>query len=624
MARFRLPVLVFALCLIAAFSTSPAAASAGPGVGIVPQGTQTDTAYANSFKAAGVTNVDATTQKTSCFTPEVPYFANDGPAEGYSGASPCSGASNTGENLGPYPTQSTSNTGFPAMTPMLVKDHSESDIRVDPTDPMHLIGSSKWFVSAEGYNHQLGFYESFDGGQMWSVQGHIPGYEGWTDNTDPVGAFDGNGNYYEFLLNYQFYYNSDGSHNFSLGTQKEPNPGEPAEVVSVSVHPHGSTKATDWITTHNGAPDFVATYDSIGNEPDKQWITIDTNPNSPHFNRIYVMWVDFHHIPPVPFVSFADANPDGTHTNWSQPIRLPEGPHHPNGDTYLLPHVTPDGNVYTPLTNETVASGFTANTVVLDRSTDGGKTWSTISTVISNVTGPTFCCNNNTTFRDGIFDTFTTSPVKVGQSYPLYASWEDFSTGHTNVILTASYDGGFSWSAPIQVNDNAASNVDEFQPNLATTANGKVSVAFYDRRLTCPAARTKDAEQAGLALDTVNTNYSGLLPPYGAANYCINSSIQFYSPTLTPIGPTLTPIGHNIRISANTWDPQLNAAHYSRASADRTFIGDYFGNTSDDGLGMEVTTSVSTYNDGTNPDCTPQNQSACFRQQQIVALIPIP
>ena len=159
--------------------------------------------------------------------------------------------------------------------------------------------------------------------------------------------------------------------------------------------------------------------------------------------------------------------------------------------------------------------------------------------------------------------------------------------------------------------------MDEFQPNLATTANGKVSVAFYDRRLTCPAARTKDAEQAGLALDTVNTNYSGLLPPYGAANYCINSSIQFYSPTLTPIG-------HNIRISANTWDPQLNAAHYSRASADRTFIGDYFGNTSDDGLGMEVTTSVSTYNDGTNPDCTPQNQSACFRQQQIVALIPIP
>ena len=608
MARFRVPALSFAILLIAVFAVSPAAATAGPGVGNVPQGMQSDKNYANSFNADGVTNVDATTQKVSCFTPEVPFSVNLGPAEGYSGESACNGASTTGENLGPYPTQSTSNPGYPASTPMLVKDHSESDIRVDPTNPLHLIGSSKWFVSPEGYNHELGFYESFDGGQTWSVQGHIPGYEGWTDNTDPVGAFDGNGNYYEFLLNYQFYYNSDGSHNFDIGQPQEPNPGEPAEVVAVAVHPHGSMNPNQWITTHNGAPDFVATYDSIGNEPDKQWITIDDNPNSPHYNRIYVMWVDFHFIPPAPFVSYADANPDGTHTNWSKPIPLPEGPQHPNGDTYLLPHVTPDGNVYTTLTNETVASNYTSNTVVLDRSTDGGNNWSTLSTVISNVTGPAFCCNNNTTFRDGIFNTFTTSPVKVNGSYPLYVAWEDHSTGFTNVILSASYDGGFNWSPPIQVNDNTSANVDEFQPNLAATANGIVSVAFYDRRLPCPAAGTNEAVKAGLALDTVNDNYSGSLPPYSATNYCINSSIQFYTPALAPIG-------HNIRISANTWDPQLNSAHYVRASVDETFIGDYFGNTSDDGLGVEVTTSASTFNDGTNPD---------FRQQQIVALIPIP
>ena len=39
----------------------------------------------------------------------------------------------TGENLGPYPTQAGSNPPYPANTPKLVKDHSESDIRVDPT-----------------------------------------------------------------------------------------------------------------------------------------------------------------------------------------------------------------------------------------------------------------------------------------------------------------------------------------------------------------------------------------------------------------------------------------------------------------------------------------------------------
>ena len=66
---------------------------------------------------------------------------------------------------------------------------------------------------------------------------------------------------------------------------------------------HGATAASQWIATRNGQPDFVATYDSIGNEPDKQWLTIDTNPSSPHYNRVYAMWVDFHSATPVPYVS---------------------------------------------------------------------------------------------------------------------------------------------------------------------------------------------------------------------------------------------------------------------------------------------------------------------------------
>jgi hypothetical protein len=225
--------------------------------------------------------------------------------------SPCPGDT-SGEDTGaagPYPTQVGSNPGYPAGGPMLVKSRSESDLRVDPTNPRHLIGSSKWFVSAEGYNHLLGFYEFFDGGVSWPVQGHIPGYEGWTDNTDPVGAFDGFGNYYSLILPYQFFYNADGTHNFSIGTVREPNPAVPAEVIAVSVRRKGAATARQWITTHAGLPDYVATYDSIGNEPDKQWIAIDTNPASPFYNRIYAMWVDFHTVTPVPFVSYAPTRP---------------------------------------------------------------------------------------------------------------------------------------------------------------------------------------------------------------------------------------------------------------------------------------------------------------------------
>jgi hypothetical protein len=592
------------------YSTSAASAGIDPGVGHVPQGTQSDAAYASTFVASGVTNLFATSQQVSCYRPEVSAAAfNDGPNDGYSGESACPGPT-TGEDTGSsgtYPTQVGSNPGYPMSAPQLVKDHSESDIRVDPTDPKHLIGSAKWVASPEGYNHLLGFYESFDGGKSWGVQGHIPGYEGWTDNTDPVGAFDGFGNYYELILAYQFFYRSDGSHNVTVGTSQEPNPAQPAEVVATAVRPHGSTTATQWITGHAGhSTDFVATYDSVGNEPDKQWITIDTNPTSPHYNRVYAMWVNFHNRTPVPFVSHADARPDGTHTDWSSPQPLPVGPHNPQGVTYLLPHVDPSGAVYTTLTNFDPRKGFCCTSIFVDKSTDGGQTWSVAGTAVASAIPPPLIYPN-TTFRDGIEDTFGVgNQLDTQGRYPLYVAYEDFSARADNVLLTASYDGGTTWSTPIQVNDNARP-VDEFQPNLTVAASGTVSVNFYDRRLACPPAGL-EAAAAGIGLDTSahNPDYTGPVPPYGASNYCVNASIQFYNASLTPLG-------HNIRLTQHTWDPQLNAPHPGSPGGEETFIGDYFGNTTSRSL--DISSFASTYNDGSNP---------FNRQQQVIATVVVP
>ena len=79
-------------------------------------------------------------------------------------------------------------------------------------------------------------WRSFDGGKTWPVQGHVPGYEGWTDNTDPVGAFDPWGNFYSLVLPYQFYYDKFGGHKFDNGTNQT-NPALPPEAIAVSVHP---------------------------------------------------------------------------------------------------------------------------------------------------------------------------------------------------------------------------------------------------------------------------------------------------------------------------------------------------------------------------------------------------
>jgi hypothetical protein len=585
----QLTLLASALVLVA-----PAAGGqGGPVFAPPPQGTQTDAAFAASYGLNAVSNVSATTQKVSCYAPEVTYFDALTPADGYrdGGMSRCNGTSTTGEDLGPYATQDVAN---PAMR---VKDHSESDIRVDPTDPLHLIGQSKWAVSAEGYNHLNGFYESFDGGSTWPVQGHVPGYEGWTDNTDPVGAFDPWGNFYSLVLPYQFYYDKAGFKKYDNGSNQT-NPTVPPEAIAVSVRPAGSDDANDWITTHNGQPDYVDTAKNANtSDPDKQWIAIDTNPLSPHYGRVYAMWTVFVINPSVLYVSHADARPDGNHTDWSAPLELPtiKGK---RWDSYLLPHIAPDGTVWTTITNNPEKQGFSTNDIYVVWSEDGGDTWLGPLPVVQDVLTPTY---QNTTFREGIVNTFAvgTTPVVPGDPAPLYVSFEDGSSGLSNVYLMASYDGGETWSTPFQVNDNAGPT-EALQPNLHVAPNGTVAVTFYDRRLACPASGSPDFAGSGIAFDPRADG--------GEANYCVNTAIQFYEADLTPIGK-------NVRLSEKTWDPQLSALHPSCICTSGTFIGDYFGVDSSP-TGWTYTTSVSTFNhSGENP---------FFHQQQVVAKIATP
>jgi hypothetical protein len=567
---------VAAAAVLLATSASTAAAA--------PNG---NTPFAQSYVANNVTNVTATSQLVSCYSPEVTYF--DTLAAGYPGGgmSPCPGAT-TGEQTQGFATQDVSN---PAM---LVKDHSESDIRVDPANPLHLIGQSKWFVSAEGYNHLLGFYESWDGGKTFPVQGHVPGYEGWTDNTDPVGAFDPWGNFYSLVLPYEFVYAKSGGHVFNNGSNQA-NPAQPPEAVSVAVHPAaraGRQTATNWITTHNGSPDFVfTTKNADTNTPDKQWIAIDTNPpsRSPHSGRVYAMFTQFVLNPSRILLSYAQANPDGTHSDWSTPRELPTIPGHPF-DTYLLPHVAPDGTLYTTVTNNPVSKGFLNNSIYLLSSTDGGDSWSAPSLVIPSVLSPTY---RNTTFTEGIVNSFGLGSTKVGGHWPLYVAYENEDPdGYSRVYVTGSLDGGVNWSAPIRVNDGP-DDAEALQPHVEVAPNGTVAVAFYDRRLDCP---TDTA--SGVQLDP--------LAPSGAHNFCVNTAIQFYTPALTPIG-------RNIRLSKNTWDPQLNAPKRFCICGSSTFLGDYFG--LDFGGGYTYTTSISTYDDGTNPE---------NYQQQVVARVATP
>jgi hypothetical protein len=573
--RGRIGALV-ALCLGVSTASAQAAAP--------PQGYQSDAAFAGSYAARGVRSVAATADHVSCYAPEVVVLLGLAPAQGFpqGGGTPCPGAT-TGENIGPYPTQDVK----PAA--LLVKDHSESDIRVDPTNARHLIAISKWFVNAEGYNHLTGFFESFDGGTTWPQQGHVPGYEGWTDNSDPVGAFDPWGNYYAVLLPYMFEYDQTGRHNLSTRV----NPALPRSGIGVVVRPHRAALADEWLTAHNGRTDFVATTPLNGMDVfDKQWLAIDRNRRSRYFGRVYVMWAIGADDSSLRIVeSHADARQNGSHSDWSAPkLALPRTPG--LADNGALPQVAPDGTVWL----EASASGdpnrpFSAT---LTSSRNGGATWQARRAIIRHLPSS----YDNTTFRSAFGEAFAVGQRKVGRFYPLYLAYEDAPNGPVETRLTASFDGGKHWRRPVRVNDGRGSG-EAFQPALTAAPGGTVAVAFYDRRLACPARGSADASGAGLTFDPDQ--------PYGRLNYCINTAVQLYRAGLRPLG-------HNVRLSPHTWDPQLSAPRFACVCVPASFIGDYFG--ADARGGFVYTASVTTYNE--------DGKNQFFHQQQLVSKLKLP
>ncbi len=558
----------------------PAAAAAPP------QGVQSNATFADSYAQRGVTGVAATTQRISCYAPEVYYTGSLAPAQGYpdGGSTLCNGAATTGENIGPYPTQDVSNP------PLRAKDFSESDLHIDPTNAQHLIGISKWIVNSEGYNHLTGFFESFDGGATWPQQGHIPGYEGWTDNSDPVGAFDPWGNFYAVVFPYQFSYIPSGQHFF---LSPDVNPSLPRSGLGIAVRPHGAATATSWNTTHGGQLDLIERTPFNGKETfDKQWMAIDTNRRSRHFGRVYVTWAVGNQERDLRiYGSYADARENGTHTNWSRPrpvlaqtLRV--------GDNGSLPRVAPDGTVWLATTsfranNEPFTMSFTS-------SRDGGRSWARRRVIVRH----TINGYRHTTFRAAFGEAFVVGPRKVGRFYPLYAAYEQSGVSTTKLFIRGSFDGGKHWSRAIEVSDAPGAG-DALQPNLAVAPSGTVSVAFYDRRLACPTRDTPEATVAGLVFDP--------RVPYGRENYCINTAIQFY-------GAKLRPLGHSIRLSEHTWDPQLSSPRFDCICNPASFIGDYFG--IDSRGGFTYTASVETFNAG--------GENPGFHQQQLVSKIRTP
>ena len=467
----------------------------------------------------------------------------------------------------------------------LNSNHSESWVAVKPGTE-DLVGTSKFFFEnfSTFYDFHLGSY-AIPGG-VPAGNNQVQGYEcttvgtqdmppSWMNNTDPNADFDTQGRVYQTTLPFNPWWvnqlHPDGeidlSYSDDLGRHwVKGNLGRPLEPTN-----HASSK-------------------QAGHVEDKQWVAVNHIKGNRFQDHVYAMWTVYNG--QTAKIRGAVSRTRGITFDKSFTLSAPSQTG--NYNEYVYPSIDAAGNVF-------VAYHGGDGKLWVTYSSDDGQTWAPFVLAATAQLLPAAGLPN-TTFRDGILESFAASPTWPGHVYLTYEQWDG---QQMDVRLTQSTDYGRHWSPPTTVNDNADAT-DQFQPSVAAGPNGAVAVAFYDRRQACP------------------TDASILPAERGRTNFCIDTSLQAYKDN----GAGAVRVGSNVRISQHTWDPQQPgqtvgglpqlACASHEVPCRLSFIGDYFGLAISDHnvYGLFVSThypsSVVTADDG----------GAVYYQEQVLATVP--
>jgi hypothetical protein len=382
--------------------------------------------------------------------------------------------------------------------------NNEPHIAVDPADPNHMVGSSNDYDQCCD-----AFYTTFNGGKTWYVGDmsvEAPGQNKRT-GSDPVTTFDTkNGTVIHSSLNYL-------------------NNGCDGDVV-VSISEDGGKKWNTVVEVMSGGG-----CDNPFN--DKEWITTDNNPASPHYGTTYLTWTAFFGssreeeaggdagapadgvLPQSPI--YEAHSTDGGYT-WSTPQEISgsnaalctnliaEREGACNSDQFSVPTVMPDGTVYVAYINDQNMALWESGEQFDDQylmveSEDGGVTWSEPEFIVGiedgsrdypiNVNGRQTLTNQQ--MRVPTTEGFVADPTLNGR---LYLVFQDNRNGvhdsanpktETDVFIMVRANEAAPWTGPFNVNSPDLGQIgnDQWFPWVdVNPVNGKVGVIYNDRRYT--------------------------------------------------------------------------------------------------------------------------------------------
>lgn len=382
--------------------------------------------------------------------------------------------------------------------------NNEPNVAVDPENPLHMVASSNDYGSCCDQ-----YYTTFNGGRTWRT-GNMSTRGPNVIGSDPITVFDPKHDTVVHL-----------SLNFKVSS------GIPAVngnvVASVSTDGGLHWKVPSLVGKGHGAHLFS----------DKEDATVDTNPSSPHYGRIYVTWTGFYG-DAMRYLSspILEAHSDDGGRTWSDPKEISgsnsqyctyqgDGPASEcDEDQGSAPRVGPDGTVYVTFQNGQNTKAWEQGEKFEDqymivKSTNGGRTFSSPRHIVDLEDGtrdyPTNVDGRQTLsglqLRVPTFGALAVNPI----SGRLYLTFSDNKAGVHDVnhpvtqseayIITS--NNGKNWSARTKVDPDGH---ESWFPWVDVARDGTVGVIYNDRRPnnTYVAELAEGSPSAGFATQVVS------------------------------------------------------------------------------------------------------------------------